>query len=133
MFMKIKIGTKGKERIKVTHESTATAYGSGLVEVFATPAMIALMEKTCQLSVQALLPEEHITLGTLVNVKHNKATPIGRMVECSSELVAQDDRKLVFAVYAYDEIGLIGEGFHERYIVNKNDFLKKVKTRFLGL
>ncbi len=131
--MKIEIGTKGIERITVTQDLTATAYGSGLVDVFATPAMIALMEKTCQLSVQALLPSEHITLGTMVNVKHLKATPIGRAVECTSELIGQDDRKLIFAVHAFDEFGMIGEGLHERFIVNKNDFLNKLKTKYMSL
>jgi len=127
-IMELKVGIKGFEKVRVTDELTATAYGSGLVDVFATPAMIALMEKTCQLSVQSLLLEGNITLGTLVNIKHLKATPIGLMVKCTSELIAVDGRKLTFSVSASDEQGLIGEGLHERHIVNKSDFMNKLKT-----
>lgn len=126
--MELKVGIAGFEKERVTDDLTATAYGSGLVDVFATPAMIALMEKTCQLSVQPFLPEGHITLGTLVNIKHVKATPVGLMVECTSQLIALDGRKLTFSVSTSDEHGLIGEGLHERFIVNKMDFMDKLNT-----
>lgn len=126
--MELKVGITGFEKERVTDDLTATAYGSGLVDVFATPAMIALMEKTCQLSIQPFLPEGHITLGTLVNIKHVKATPVGLMVECTSQLIAQDGRKLTFSVSASDEHGLIGEGLHERFIVNKMDFMDKLNA-----
>lgn len=126
--MELKIGIRGFDKVKVTLDHTATAYGSGLVNVFATPAMIALMEKTCQLSVQPFLPNQFITLGTLVNIKHLKATPIDQVVECTSELISVDGRKLIFSVSASDEYGLIGEGLHERFIVNKIDFMNKLKS-----
>ncbi len=118
---------KGVQELRVTKELTAAAYGSGLVDVFATPAMIALMERTSQLSVQEYLPEDYLTVGTLVNVRHLKATPVGMRVRCESELIEQDRRKLVFRVTARDEKGLIGEGIHERFIVTQVDFLKNLE------
>lgn len=119
-------GTIGLLQLKVTKELTAATYGSGLVEVFATPAMIALMERASQLSVNEYLPDGYITVGTLVNVKHLKATPVGMSVTCKSELVEQDGRRLIFKVTASDEKALIGEGVHERFIVNQADFMNKL-------
>ncbi len=127
-MMDIKPGIKGKQQLIVTDDVTAASYGSGLVEVFATPAMIALMERTCQLSVQKLLDEGYMTVGSLVNVKHLKATPVGMQVECESELTFQDGRRLVFKVSASDERGQIGEGIHERFIVNREEFMHKLNS-----
>ncbi|HLO89545.1 MAG TPA: thioesterase family protein [Lentimicrobium sp.] len=127
--MQIKIGTIGKQQLVVTIELTAARYGSGLIEVFATPAMIALMEKTCQESVQDQLDAGHLTVGTLVNVKHLKATPVGMSVECESELIAWEGRKLTFKVVAKDEQGIIGEGLHERFIINEADFMSKLVSK----
>lgn len=126
--MTIKEGTRGKQQLVVTHELTAARYGSGLIEVYATPAMIALMEKTCQESVQEQLEAGHLTVGTLVNVRHLKATPVGMKVECESELLSQEGRKLTFKVLARDEKGVIGEGLHERFIVNETDFMQKLAS-----
>lgn len=118
--------TKGKQQQVVTKELTAARYGSGLVAVYATPAMIALMEKTCQESVQDQLEPGQLTVGTLVNVRHLKATLVGMMVECESELLEIEGRKLVFKVSAWDEKGIIGDGLHERFIINEKDFMKKL-------
>ncbi len=126
--MDIKLGIKKKQDLIVTDDVTASSYGSGLVDVFATPAMIALMERTCQLSVQEFLDEGDMTVGTLVNVKHLKATPVGMRVECESELTLQDGRRLVFKVSASDERGQIGEGIHERFIVNREKFMHKLNS-----
>lgn len=126
--MDIKLGIKRKQDLIVTDDVTASSYGSGLVDVFATPAMIALMESTCQLSVREFLNEGDMTVGTLVNVKHLKATPVGMRVECESELTFQDGRRLVFKVSANDERGLIGEGIHERFIVNREEFMHKLNS-----
>lgn len=126
MEHEIKTGIKGTLEITVTKELTAAVYGSGLVEVYATPAMIALMERTCQLSVQEKLPDGHLTVGVLVNVRHLKATPVGMKVACNSELIEIDNRRLIFKVTANDEEGPIGEGFHERFIVNQAKFMSKL-------
>lgn len=119
-------GIRGSGTITVTPADTAARYGSGLIEVFATPAMVALMEQTAQRSVQALLPDGAITLGTEIHVTHVKATPIGMNVTCTTVLTATDGRKLTFSVEAHDEQGLIGEGTHQRFIVDARRFMEKL-------
>ncbi len=121
----LKIGILGKTEQKVQEKDTAKKYGSGLVEVFATPAMVALMEKTCLESLSAYLPDTYSTVGTQLNVSHTKATPMGMNVTCKSELIEIDRRRLVFKVDAHDEEGLIGEGTHERFIIDKEKFMAK--------
>jgi predicted thioesterase len=122
----LQIGVLGDKGLIVSSENTASKYGSGLIDVFATPAMIALMEQTAQLSIQPFLPEGKITLGIEVNIKHLKATPIGVLVKCNSKLIEIDGKTLLFEVFAYDETGLIGKGTHTRYIVDANKFIEKL-------
>lgn len=110
---------------EVTKENTAAALGSGMLEVFATPAMIAMMEETCMKSVQAELEEGSGTVGTGLNIHHLSATPVGMKVHCISKLVEVDGRKLVFDVQAFDETGLIGQGMHERFIIQNEKFFQK--------
>ena len=100
----MKIGIKGTKVIQVTNEMTAKAMGSGELEVYATPAMISLMENTAYTSVADYLEEGEGTVGTLMNVKHLSATPVGMEVRCESELVEIDKRRLVFNVKAYDKV-----------------------------
>jgi fluoroacetyl-CoA thioesterase len=126
-FTELKIGIKGEIYQVVEQKDTAAEYGSGLVEVFATPAMIALMEKTCLQSVAEVLSDDLSTVGIKVNVSHLKATPKGMKVTCSSELIEIDRKRLVFKLSASDEEGLIGEGFHERFIIDKAKFMDKFK------
>lgn len=113
----------------MTPEMSAARIGSGLVEVFATPMMVALIEQTCLESVLPQLEEGQGTVGTLVNVTHVSATPVGMRVWCESELVEVDRRRLVFKVKAYDECGLIGEGTHERFIIDNEKFMEKIKNK----
>ena len=113
----------------VTDEVTADRIGSGLVKVFATPMMIALIEQTCNDSVTPLLEPGQGTVGTHVDVSHCAATPVGMKVWCDSELVEVDRRRLVFAVKAYDECGLIGEGRHERFIIDSDKFQAKIDAK----
>ena len=119
----------GRHEEVVTHELTAAKVGSGLVEVYATPMMIALMEKTCAATVEPYLAEGDGTVGTLVNVTHSSATPVGMKVWCECELVEVDRRRLVFNVTAYDERGVIGQGTHERFIINKEKFQSKADQK----
>lgn len=123
------IGIKGNETVTVSNDNTAATMGSGTLAVFATPAMIALMEKTAYTSVQNELDEGMGSVGTLLNVKHVAATPVGMTVTCESELVEVDGRRLVFTVKAYDEKGLIGEGTHERFVVQNEKFLAKTNAK----
>lgn len=125
----LEIGTKGHLEQIVTNEVTADRIGSGLAKVFATPMMIALMEQTCNESVTPFLEEGQGTVGTLVNVTHCAATPIGMKVWCDSELVETDRRRLVFKVKAFDECGLIGEGMHERFIIENAKFQEKIDAK----
>lgn len=119
-------GIIGNANLKVTYEDTAAKYGSGLIEVFATPAMIGLMESTAQLSVQSFLPDGFITLGTEVNIKHLKATSVGMNVKCESKLIKVEGKKLLFEVSAWDDNGIIGTGTHARYIVDVEKFMEKL-------
>lgn len=123
--MNLQLGIKGEEREVVKHENTAAAYGSGLVEVYATPAMIALMEKTCYKSVMPFLDESEGTVGTKVNISHLKASPLGATVICHSEIIEIDRRRIVFKVQVFDNEVLVGEGTHERFVINVEKFMSK--------
>jgi predicted thioesterase len=124
--MALIVGIKGEATTQVVHENTAAAVGAGGVEVFGTPMMIALMENAAWAAVAAELDAGHVTVGTLVNVKHLAATPIGQQVRASAELIEIAGRRLVFHVEAYDERQKIGEGQHERFIVNLERFLARI-------
>lgn len=113
----------------VTEEKTAAVIGSGSLLVYATPAMIALMEKTSAKLVEPFLAEGEGTVGISVNIKHISATPIGMTVTCNSELVEIDKKRLIFKVEAFDEKGIIGEGIHERFIINNDRFMEKVNSK----
>lgn len=123
------IGIKGHCEQIVTDEVTADRIGSGLVKVFATPMMVALIEQTCLKSVAPHLEPGQGTVGTHVDVSHCAATPIGMRVWCDSELVEIDRRRLVFAVRACDECGLIGEGRHERFVIDNAKFQAKIDAK----
>ena len=125
----IEKGIKGRREQTVTYEMSAARVGSGLVEVFATPMMVALIEQTCLESVLPYLHEGQGTVGTLVNVSHVSATPIGMRVWCESELMEVDRRRLVFKVKAYDECGIIGEGIHERFVIDTAKFMEKIGNK----
>ena len=113
------------EEITVQHKDTAAVYGSGALEVFATPAMIALMEMTCLKSVKDKIGDSNTTVGTKVNISHLKASPVGNVVRCESKLIEIDRRRLVFEVKCYDGETLVGEGTHERFIVDSEKFMSK--------
>lgn len=125
--MELKEGLINSSEITVTPADTANRFGSGLIEVYATPAMITLMENTSQECVQEYLPFGCITLGTEVNIKHLKATTVGVKVRCEAILKQVVGKKLIFEVNAWDEEGLIGTGVHCRHIVDKERFIKKLK------
>ena len=125
----LKIGMLGEARTKVVYENTALKYGSGTVSVFATPAMIALMESASINSVDRYLPKGYATVGTKVEIKHIAATPIDMKVIARAELMEIDGPKLKFKIEAYDEKEKIGEGTHARYIIKLDDFIKKVESK----
>ena len=118
-------GLRHSEMLVVEHKDTAAVYGSGALEVFATPAMIALMEKTCLESVANKIGEGNTTVGIAVNIKHLKASSVGSTIRCEAELVEVDRRRLVFKVRCFEGDTLVGEGIHERFIVDNEKFMSK--------
>lgn len=113
----------------VTEQNTAQAMGSGDLPVFATPAMVALMEGTAAACVAAQLEPGQTTVGTKVNVSHVAASPLGATIRCEAQLEATDRRSLTFSVAAYDEAGLIGKGTHERFVVDAEKFTAKANAK----
>lgn len=110
----------------VEYKDTAKAFGSGLVEVFATPAMVAFMEFTSHSSISAMLPEGFSSVGIEIHTTHLKATPLGMRVNCHTKLTRVDGKKLYFKVSAYDEEGIIGDGIHVRYIIEVQKFMDRL-------
>ena len=130
--MSITVGTKGRAETVVTRENTAAAVGSGLVPVFGTPFMIALMENA---AVDALAPYMEAgqgSVGTHLDVSHDAATPIGLKVWAEAEVTAVDGKALTFAVTAYDEAGVIGKGTHNRFVITVDRFLAKAEKKKEG-
>ena len=122
----LKCGLKYSVAVEVAPQNTALAMGSGDMEVFATPAMVALMENAAMNAVAEFLPDGSATVGTKIDVSHVKASPMGAKITAEAKLVAVDGRRLEFKVVAYDEKGVIGEGNHTRFVVDKERFLAKL-------
>ena len=127
----MEIGTKGTRELTVTEDLLARKVGSGLVAVYATPMMIAGIEGTAAESVAPMLEPGKTTVGIQMNVSHVAATPCGMQVRFETELteIAPNGKILTFAVRAYDEAGLIGEGVHQRAIVDKERFEAKCQAK----
>lgn len=123
----IELGLKGSKEIIAAMEHSASVVGSGGLEVFSTPSMIALMENTAAGSLAPHLEEDQGSVGTAVNIKHIAATPLGMKVTCESEIIEIDRKRILFSIKAYDEKGLIGEGTHERFIIDNEKFMNKLK------
>ena len=128
----IVIGTKCQLHQPVTQELTAAAVGSGLVPVFATPYMIALMENAAVNALSPFIEEGQGSVGTHLDVSHDAATPIGMKVWAEAEVTAVDGKALTFAVTAYDETGVIGKGTHNRFIITVDRFLAKAEKKKEG-
>lgn len=125
----LETGIKGLQQMTVSEEHLANNIGSGRVRVFATAMMIALMERAAVVSIEPYLEDGQGSVGTLVNMTHCSATPLGMKVWAETELVEIDRRRLVFKVAAYDETGLIGEGTHERFIISTEKFQTKTDLK----
>ncbi len=123
------IGLIGEATAKVAPELTARHLGSGAVAVFATPEMVRLMERAAVNGLTPYLAPGQQSVGTLVHVKHLAATPLGATVTARAELLAVDGRRLTFRVTAHDGADLIGEGFHERALIDLARFEAKVKVK----
>ena len=125
----LEVGIKHTKAETVNTNNTAAALGSGLLPVYATPAMIALLEGTCAEAVAPELEEGSTTVGTKLDIEHVAATPVGMDVTCECELVEIDRRRLVFKVEICDKAGLIGKGTHERFIVASEKFMAKASEK----
>ncbi len=122
-------GVKGAQSVTVDEGNLASTVGSGDLPVFATPSMIALIEKTASESVGPYLDMGFSTVGTHLDIAHSAPTPIGMTVVCETELIEVDRRRLVFSVRVYDSAGEIGSGTHERFIVDSQKFLSKAESK----
>jgi fluoroacetyl-CoA thioesterase len=128
----VNVGATKERKVKINSNQTTSFLWEG-ENVFSTPAMISEMEETCRL----LLKEQFIpnaewdSVGTVVNIKHLAATPIGTEVLLKSKVISVNDRRVMFDVEAFDKIEKIGQGQHERFIINvlkfKNKFDEKIK------
>lgn len=125
----ITIGVKGKQSLTVTQQQSAKTMGSGTLDVFATPAMIALMEQTAWKSIVPYLDSNQSSVGTRLDITHDAPTPLGMTVTCESELVEIDGRRLVFTVTASDDKGIIGKGIHERFLIQEDSFQEKAMKK----
>lgn len=125
----LQTGIKGEVKEIVSENNSAAAMKSGELNVYATPSMIALMEQAAYKSVAGELEEGMGTVGTLMNVSHISATPLGMEVTAKTELIEIDRKRLVFHVEAFDERGKIGEGTHERFIIDNRKFQEKTDNK----
>ena len=129
MSPQLKPGLVGHAALVVGEEHTAPRVGSGRVHVLATPVMINLIEAAALSAIEHLLPSGHQSLGTLLNVRHTAATPVGMRVNATAEVIAVEGRLVRFRVEARDEKEAIGEGTHERVVVNVAKFDERVRRK----
>jgi fluoroacetyl-CoA thioesterase len=123
------IGLTGEAVMQVETGNTAMEVGSGSVPVFATPMLVALMENAAINAIRDDLPPGQTTVGIKIDVAHTAATPIGMTVNARAELTVVDGRRLIFTVTARDESGEVGHGSHERFMVDEEKFLAKIRAK----
>ena len=128
----LRIGAAAQVSEMVLHTNTAAAMGSGSLDVYATPALVALMEKAACAIVDSCLDDETTSVGISLSISHDAPTAVGRMVTAKAVLVGVDGRKLSFKVTASDEHGIIGQGSHERFLVKKEKFMAKLAAKYDG-
>ena len=128
-FSALTPGLQGEKRLTVGQEHTARHWGSGKVDVLATPQMVRLMEQAAVAAVDHLLPEGRHTVGTVVNIRHLAPTPMGMEAVARAEVTAVDGQRICFKVEAHDESDKIGDGTHERFIVELDRFRARVEKK----
>jgi len=126
---KISPGLSAEITLTVDESNTASKYGSGLVPVFATPAMVGMMEGAAVKALEGQLAEGQTTVGTHIDVRHLAATPVGMQVRARAELTAVDGRKLTFQIEAWDEVEKIGEATHERFVIDMGKFIARTQAK----
>ena len=123
------VGLTGTAQTTVTEANTALALGSGQVPVYATPALVTLLEEAAVNALKPLLEAGKTSVGTRIDISHLAATPIGMIVRAQATLSKVDGRRLVFDVVAHDEVERIAEGLHERVVVDEQRFLARVQEK----
>ena len=129
MDTNLSIGLTGEKREIVSNDNTAIKHGSGNLPVYATPAMVALMEGACVNAVAPYLGDGLSTVGIDLKIKHTAATPVGMTVRAVGELVEIDGKRLLFTVKAFDDKEQIGSGTHERFIIAAEKFFQKAEAK----
>lgn len=129
LVLNLPAGLTGTAELVVGEQHTAPRIGSGRIRVLATPVMINLIEAAALAAVEQSLPEFHQSLGIHLDVTHIAATPVGMRVRATAEVVRVEGRTIYFRVSASDERELIGEGTHERVVVNVERFDKRVQDK----
>lgn len=124
-----KPGLRAEFELTVTGADTAAQWGSGLVPVYGTPALVGAMEKTAVLALEGQLPLGQTTVGGRIEVRHLAPTPVGMTVRIAAELVEVEGRKLVFNIEAWDEVEKIGEASHDRFVIDQSRFMQKVRSK----
>ena len=133
LTLELPAGLKGSAELVVGEQHTAPRIGSGRIRVLATPVMINLIEAAALAAVEQSLPENHQSLGTHLDVTHTAATPVGMRVRATAEVLRVEGRTIYFHVKAEDEREMIGEGTHERVVVNVERFDRRVQEKLGGL
>ncbi len=129
LILDLPTGLTGTTELVVGEQHTAPRIGSGRIRVLATPVMINLIEAAALAAVEQSLPEHHQSLGTHLDVTHIAATPVGMKVRATAQVLRVEGRTVYFSVRAEDERELIGEGTHERVVVNVERFDKRVQEK----
>ena len=125
----IPVGAKAESHLKVSEEDTALAWGSGSLPVLATPRMILMVEATAMQCLAPYMEEGRTSVGTLVDVAHVSASPVGSEVVCNVEVVEVDRARIRFRVSVTDAFGDVGTGFHERFVVSAEKFMAKADSK----
>ncbi len=125
-------GLSAEVTTTVTPDRTARHLGSGGIDVYATPAMVSLMESAAVKAIDPLLPEGQASVGVSLEIRHLAATPLGQTVRARAEVTGVEGRRVFFTVQAWDEAGLIGEGTHTRFVIDTARFLERLAERHGG-
>lgn len=125
----VSAGQTATSTVTVTESNIAKTMKSGSLEVFATPAMCALMEEAAQAAVQPHLEEGEGTVGISLSISHDAPSPMGSTITAKATVTAVEGRKITFNIEASDGVGIIGKGTHERFVINNEKFMEKVGTR----
>ena len=125
----IRPGLSAEVEIVVAETDTAAKLGSGSIAVYATPALVALMENAAVKALEDHMPEGQTTVGGQIDVRHLAATPVGMKVCVRAELLEMSERKITFRVQAWDEVELIGEASHVRFMIEESKFMERVANK----